>query len=98
MIEWAKELIQKMNEVGVPLPVFRINGKPTLTGTMTVIAFNTALLGQIGKVTKLLGEVDLTSANYLFMICLGAYLGRRIQDPKKNQDSTANSKADGVND
>lgn len=85
MIEWAKKLIAQMNEAGIPLPVFRINGKPTLTGTMTVISFNTALLGQIGKVTKLLGEVDLTQANYLFLICLGAYLGNKkiVGDGKK---------------
>lgn len=77
MIQFFKDLYSDLNEKGFPLPLFRINGKATLTGTMTVISFNTALLGQIGKVTKLLGEVDLTQANYLFLICLGAYLGNK---------------------
>lgn len=77
MLEWFKKFANDLNAKGIPLPVFRINDRPTLTGTMTVIAFNTALLGQIGKVTKLLGEVDLTQANYLFLICLGAYLGNK---------------------
>lgn len=67
-----------MNELGIPIPILRINGVPTFTGTMTFISFNTALLGQIGKVTKLIGEVDLTQANYLFLICLGAYLGNKV--------------------
>src|SRR5690606_13172003 len=74
LTEKVRNFINAMNERGIPLPMLRINGKATFTGTMTFIAFNTALLGQIGKVTKVIGEVDLTQANYLFLICLGAYL------------------------
>lgn len=77
MFEKLKNFIQSLNEKGVPIPLLRLNGYPTLTGTMTFISFNTALLGQIGKVTKFLGDVDLTQANYLFLICLGAYLGNK---------------------
>jgi uncharacterized membrane protein YfcA len=79
IIAFLKKSIQKLNEYGVPLPLIRINGYPTFTGTMVFISFNTALLGQIGKVTNLLGAVDLTQANYLFGICLAAYLGRKLQ-------------------
>jgi len=82
-MEKIKELINRLNEAGVPLPMIRIDGKPTFTGTMTFIAFNTAFLGQLGKVSNFLGDVDLTQANYLFMICLGAYLGRKMQGTKK---------------
>lgn len=74
-----KDFIKKLNESGVPLPLLRIDNKPTLTGTMVFISFNTALLGQIGKIANVLGTVDLSQANYLFMICLGAYLGRKMQ-------------------
>lgn len=76
---WTKiiEFINSLNSRGIPIPLFRLNGNPTLTGTMTVISFLTALLGQIGRVTQLLGDVDLTQANYLFLICLGAYLGNK---------------------
>lgn len=79
LIEKIKEFIKKLNDSGVPVPLIRINGNPTLTGTMVVISFNTALLGQIGKIANILGTVDLSQANYLFMICLGAYLGRKMQ-------------------
>lgn len=82
-VQKLKEFIVKLNEMGVPLPMLRVNGKATFTGTMTFIAFNTALLGQIGKVTKYIGDVDLTQANYLFLICLGAYLGRKMQGDGK---------------
>lgn len=86
MIEKLKEIIRRMNEMGVPLPMVRVNGKASFTATMTFISFNTALLGQIGKVTNFLGPVDLTQANYLFGICLAAYLGRRMQGDGKKID------------
>lgn len=83
-MEKLKELFRKMNEQGIPLPMIRIDGKPSITATFAFISFNSALLGQIGKVTNLIGPVDLTSANYLFFGCLAAYIGRRLTgDGKK---------------
>jgi hypothetical protein len=84
MLEKIKDFIKKLNEYGIPIPLVRINGVPTLTGTMTLLSFLTALLGQIGKVTNFLGPVDLSQANYLFLISLGAYLGRRLTNTNKN--------------
>ncbi len=83
LIQKLKDLIKKMNEAGVPLPMIRVDGKPTLTGTLVFLSFNTALLGQLGRFSKLLQGVDLSQANYLFMISLGAYLGRRFQGDGK---------------
>lgn len=74
-----KDFIKKMNESGVPLPLIRLDGKPTFTGTLTFISFNTALLSQFGKFVDLFKTIDTTQANYLFLICLGSYLGRRFQ-------------------
>jgi len=76
------ELIKKMNEQGIPLPMIKVDGKPSITATFAFIAFNSALFGQIGKVTKILGTVDLDAANYLFFGCLFAYLGRRMTTDK----------------
>ena len=79
-----KEFIQKMNEKGIPIPLFKVDGKPSLTATFAIVSFNSALLGEIGKVTKLIGEVDTSAANYLFFGCLAAHLGRKmIGDGKK---------------
>lgn len=77
-----KELFKCMNEKGIPLPMVRVDGKPSITATFAFISFNTALLGQIGKVTNVLGIVDLDAANYLFFGCLFAYLGRRMTADK----------------
>lgn len=90
MLDKLKEFFRKMNESGIPLPMLRVEGKPSLTATFAFIAFNSALLGQIGKVTNLIGPVDLTSANYLFFGSLAAYLGRRMSgDGKKVEISEA---------
>lgn len=78
-MESLKGLVAKLNEYGVPLPMARVDGKPSMTATMAIMSFTTALLGQIGKVTHFIGDVDLTQANYLFGITLAAYLGRKYQ-------------------
>lgn len=82
MIDKIKALIAKMNEYGIPLPMIRVDGKPSITATFAFISFNTALFGQLGKVAKILGDIDLNAANYLFFGCLFAYLGRRMTADK----------------
>jgi len=81
-----KAFVNSLNQNGVPLPMVRdpSTGRASMTATLVFLSFNTALLGQMGKISKILGDVDLTQANYLFLCCLGAYLGRRMQsDPSK---------------
>lgn len=78
-----KDLIIKMNDFGIPLPLLRVDGKASLTATMVFLSFNAALLGQSGKLAGFFGGVDLSSANYLFLIALSAYLGRKMQSDGK---------------
>ncbi|NJO65459.1 MAG: hypothetical protein HC836_47420 [Richelia sp. RM2_1_2] len=85
MLDGLKSFIVKLNESGVPLPMVRTNGKPSLTATLVFLSFNMALLGQLGKISNFFGDIDLTQSNYLLLICLSAYLGRRMQ---KNSDGT----------
>lgn len=86
-----KALIEKLNEKGIPLPLVRADGKASLTASFAWISFNWAILSQIGKVTKILGEVDTSAANYLFFGCLAAHLGRRMMgDGKKVEISAKN--------
>jgi hypothetical protein len=85
IVSKLKDFINKLNAAGVPIPLIRLDGKATITGTMVFISFNTALLGQLGKIAGLLGGIDLTQANYLFGICLAAYLGRKMQGNGKDQ-------------
>ena len=75
-----KTIIFNMNERGIPLPLLRDPNKdaPSITMTMMVISFAIAAGGVIGKLTKVLGAVDASAANYLFLTAAGLYLGRRI--------------------
>jgi hypothetical protein len=81
IVESIKRFVSMLNSKGIPLPMLRDpkTGTASMTATLVFLSFNTALLGQIGRITHLLGSVDLTQANYLFLCSLGAYLGRRLQ-------------------
>lgn len=82
-----------MNEAGIPLPMIRVEGKPSITATFAFISFNTALFGQLGKIANILGTVDLDAANYLFFGCLFAYLGRRMTAEKGKIEVSDKSEA-----
>jgi hypothetical protein len=86
MLEKLKQLVNSMNSKGIPIPMVRDSktGLASMTATMSVISFSTALLGQAGKIAGFLGGVDLSQANYLFLICIGAYLGRKMQGTGKD--------------
>ena len=97
MAEWRavkkiKQFFEEMNRRGIPMPMIRVEGKPSITATFAFISFNTALLGQVGKVTNILGGVDLDSANYLFFGCLFAYLGRRMTADKGKIEAEGETK------
>jgi len=79
LVSKAKDLINTMNSKGIPIPMIRVDGKSSITATMAFLSFNNALVGQLGKVAGFLGGIDLVQSNYLFGICLAAYLGRRMQ-------------------
>ena len=77
-MEKIKEFIKKLNEYGIPLPLLRIDGAPSLTANMVVISFITCIVGQFAKLTKVLGDIDMTQANYLLVICLANYAHKRM--------------------
>lgn len=81
-----------MNRKGIPIPMIREKGEASMTATMTWISFNTCIMGQFGKLAGFFGGVDLTQANYLFAICLAAYLGRKLQGDGKKVDIDGSEK------
>ena len=86
-----KQFIIKLNDYGIPLPLFRIEGKPTLTGTLTIISFLVAILGQIGKISGWVGGVDDNTSIYILVTTLSAYLGRRMQGSVATKTVTVDS-------
>lgn len=87
-----KELIKQMNDSGIYLPLIRIEGRASFTGTLTWISFNFALLTQIGKFAGFLGGVDTNASSYLYFGTLAAHLGRRLVAGDKKVDIDGGSK------
>jgi hypothetical protein len=91
VINKIKQFIFNLNEKGVPLPLVRDpnTDSPSVTMTMMIIAFVIAAGGLIGKFAKILGDVDVSAANYLFLTSAGLYLGRRMSgDATKTEISS----------
>jgi hypothetical protein len=80
MINKIKQFIFNLNEKGVPLPFIRdpATDQPSATLTMMIISFAIAAGGLMGKFAKVLGDVDVSGANYLFLTAAGLYLGRKM--------------------
>ena len=89
-----KSAIDRLNKYGIPIPMVRDpkTGKGSVTLTLVFVSFNAALAGQAGKIAGVLGGIDLTQANYLFLMCLGAYLGRKMQGDSKKVDIEGDNK------
>jgi hypothetical protein len=86
-----KSFVMRLNEYGVPLPMVRADGKPSLTATMTIISFMVCIIGQVGKINGWVGGIDDNSALYLFITSLSAYLGRRFQGNAVTKVSTTDA-------
>ena len=91
MLEWIKALMSKMNSKGVPVPMIRSpdTGVGSVTLTLVFISFNVNLIALGGKAAGYFGGIDISGASYLFLMTLGAYLGRKIQGNGKSVDLSA---------
>jgi hypothetical protein len=95
LIEWWKDVVNKMNEKGIPLPMVRVNGKASVTGSLVVVsAFLMAVpivIMVATVITRIGGWFTLNEANQaqlmnafsaaiqMHIAALGAYLGRGMQ-------------------
>lgn len=80
------EIVRGANERGIPLPLIRIDGKPTFSGTLTFISFNIWVISVIGKLAGSLGGMNPDQCLNMFLACAGLYWGRKFQkDDKKSE-------------
>ena len=95
VIAWWKQFVNSMNEKGIPIPMARVNGKASLTGSLVVVSAFMMLVPcaiMIATViTRIGGWFTLNEANQaqlmnafsaaiqMFIASLGAYLGRGMQ-------------------
>lgn len=94
MLEKLKQLIIKLNSIGIPLPLLRdpkING-PSVSLTLLFISSLFVEAGLIGKFTKLLDGIDIAQSINWFMICAALYMGRSLSTKSvtSNKDKDSN--------
>ena len=81
-----KEIIIKLNEHGIPLPLFRIDGKPSLSATMAILSFNVWLISVIGKSAGYFGGINSDQCFNMFIATSALYWGRKFQKDDKKVD------------
>lgn len=84
MLEKIKNWLIRANEEGIPLPLLRdpVKNEGSYTLTMYFISFNLAALTLLGKVTKLVGDVEYSNVLWLYGMSASIYLGRKFQKSK----------------
>jgi hypothetical protein len=80
------EIVRAANEKGIPLPLLKIDGRPTFSGTLTFIAFNVWILSVVGKAAGALGGMNPDQCLNMFLACAGLYWGRKFQKDDKKSD------------
>lgn len=91
MLEKIKNWLLSANAQGIPLPLLKDlkSGTGSYTLTMYFITFNLAVFTLLGKVTKLVGDVDYNNVLWLYGMSASIYLGRKYQ--KKGDEVTIES-------
>lgn len=89
MKDKIKEMLDKLNKSGFPIPLLKDpkTDKGSLTMTMFWISFNLTILFALGKVSKVVGEVDFWEMLALTGMMGGFYLGRKYQTNKSGDIS-----------
>lgn len=85
MQRW-KEFCEYCNRKGIPLPIFRDKGKPSVTFTLVAVSAFVVFVGLLNSFAQLVKGVDMQSALYWHFGSLAAYLGRRIGGDGKSID------------
>ena len=86
MPDKLRAIIQRMNQLGIPVPVARdpSTGRGSVTFTLVVVSGGIVLIGLLNSAASLFKGVDMTSALYWHGMSLATYLGRRSSgDGKK---------------
>lgn len=85
LVEKWKELVNKMNSKGIPVPMIR-DPKTELGSvslTLVFLSFNVWLLSVIGKAAGALGGIDQSACLQMFLACAGLYWSRKFQRDEK---------------
>lgn len=77
-MEKLKEFFRKMNEAGIPCPLFRIDGKPSVSFTLVVLSTFFVMISLLNSFAALFKGVDTQSSLYWAGMCYSLYFGRKL--------------------
>src|SRR6266487_3486677 len=94
-----KGFFKKLNESGLPVPIFRdgVTGKPSITFTLFYLNGIIAIGGLLGRFSKLVSNVDVDAAKELLLVTGGIYLGRQVSkmiDSSGKKETTMSSSSE----
>jgi threonine/homoserine/homoserine lactone efflux protein len=88
----VKDFIKKMNEKGIPVPLCRVNGAPSVSFTLVVISSLFVMLSLLNSFAAFFKGVDTQSAIYWAGMCYALYFGRKITGNGKEISISEESK------
>ena len=83
-MEQLKAFITKLNEKGVPVPLCRVDGKPSVSFTLVVVSTLFVMLSLLNSAAAIFRGVDTQSALYWAGMCYGLYFGRKLSGDGKS--------------
>jgi hypothetical protein len=86
MLEKLKELIQELQDKGIPVIFLRdpITKQPSVSLSLLVVSFILSIFALINKFAKVVDGVDIENTLQLLIICASLYFGRSLS--KKMND------------
>jgi len=82
-MEQLKAFFRRMNEAGIPVPLFRIEGKPSVSFTLVVISTFFVMMALLNSFANLFKGMDTQSTLYWAISCYSLYFGRKLSGDGK---------------
>lgn len=84
-MEKLREFFRRMNEAGIPVPIFRDgSGKPSVSFTLVVISTFFVMISLLNSFAAVFKGVDTQSTLYWAGMCYSLYFGRKLSGDGKS--------------
>lgn len=83
-MEQLKELFRRLNEAGIPVPLFRVDGKPSVSFTLVVVSTFFVMMALLNSFAAVFKGMDTQSTLYWAGMCYSLYFGRKLSGDGKS--------------
>lgn len=82
-LDKLKEFVNKLNEKGIPLPLFRDHGTGSVSLTLLIVSFTMWMLSVVGKAAGFVGGINTSDCFNMVIAMSGLYFGRKVHKSSK---------------